>query len=143
MWPITLSRRVVLQRTRISRPRAPLSPLSPRFISVSSARCARKDSQDKDSLNPTAAEYGQSGSDDAAAANEDAAFNPNKTSPEEEVKTAEKGVDSNPLEVSPGNPEVSKPRESDEGGAQGSPKSSSGSGSGGGSPNKAGGGKSG
>ncbi|KAF2193972.1 hypothetical protein K469DRAFT_709451 [Zopfia rhizophila CBS 207.26] len=100
----------------------------------------RKDTQDKDSLKPTSSEYSKSGTDDAAAANEDAAFNPNKTRPDQEKKTAGKKGDGNPLEVSPGNQEVSKPRGDQEGGAQGSPRATS---SGGGSAPKSGGGKSG
>jgi hypothetical protein len=47
-----------------------------------------KDAQDKDSLKPRSTEYSKSSSDDDAAANEDAAFNPNKTRPEEEKSTA-------------------------------------------------------
>ncbi|KAF2472511.1 uncharacterized protein BDR25DRAFT_161451, partial [Lindgomyces ingoldianus] len=98
-------------------------PLTSRFLSSSPPHLyARKDTQDKDSLNPTSTEYSKSGSDDAAAASEDAAFNPNKTSPEHEKSTAGKEGDGNPLEVSPANPEVSKPRGDTEGGAQGSPR---------------------
>ncbi|KAF2259512.1 hypothetical protein CC78DRAFT_537046 [Lojkania enalia] len=99
----------------------------------------RKDTQDKDSLNPTSTEYSKSGSDDAAA-HDDAAFNPNKTSPETEKETTTSTAGNDPLNVSPGNPEVSKPRSSTEGGASEDPSQKS---SGGGSAPKAGGGKSG
>lgn len=114
-------------------------------------------------------EYSKSGGDSASAqATDDAAFNPQKTSPEEEHESARQeaggvswdiqtgGVEmltvrqesNNPLSVSPANPEISKPRGAQEGGAQGSPEETgSGSGrertSGGGSAQKSGGGSSG
>lgn len=154
---------------------------------------ARKDAQDKDSLKPEPNEYSKSGSDDAAAAVEDAAFDPSKTKPEEAHASAEKESgnvrqptplllfrhssiirsfvsssffsstfsalphfssliwitnsktqiqDSNPLDVSPANQEVSKARDPQEGGHEGS-SAESGQGpsdrartSGGGSPDK-------
>jgi hypothetical protein len=49
----------------------------------------RKDSQDKDDLNPRRSEYSQSGTDDAAAATEKTAFDPSQTSPEEQEQSAE------------------------------------------------------
>jgi len=103
----------------------------------------RKGAEDKDSINREPTEYSKSGTDDQAAAQEEAAFDPNDTNPESEKKTAGEGNDgrSNPLDVSPANPEVSKQQSPTEGGAE---KSSSESGaasdrgrtSGGGSPNK-------
>jgi hypothetical protein len=48
---------------------------------------ARKDAQDKDSLKPEPNDS-KSGSDDAAAATEKAAFDPSSTRPEEEQATA-------------------------------------------------------
>jgi hypothetical protein len=51
---------------------------------------ARKDTQDKDSLKPEPNEYSKSGSDDAAAATEKAAFDPSSTRPEEEQAIAGK-----------------------------------------------------
>lgn len=48
----------------------------------------RKDSQDKDSINREATEYAKSGTDDQTAAIEDAAFDPSKTDPEEQLQTA-------------------------------------------------------
>ncbi|KAL1388917.1 hypothetical protein HDK64DRAFT_270923 [Phyllosticta capitalensis] len=104
-----------------------------------------KDAQDKDSLNPTSTEYSKSGGDNAAAHTPDAAFNPNKTSPEEATKTAEResGEDTNPLDASPGNPDISKPRDPTEGGAEKGARNERARTSGGGSPKKAGGGKSG
>lgn len=127
-----------LQRT----PRAIVS--QPRFLSTTAPRFASKDAQDKDSLKPRSNEYSKSGSDDSAAAS-DAAFNPNKTSPEAAERTAEAegkedSGESDPLNVSPGNPEVSKPRPDQEGGADSGVRTKT---SGGGSPNKSGGSKSG
>ncbi|CAJ2504860.1 Uu.00g122540.m01.CDS01 [Anthostomella pinea] len=67
-----------------------------------------KDDQDRNSLKPRAHEYTGSGTDEGTAANEDAAFNPDKTSPEAAKETAGKGNDTNPLEVSPANPDTAK-----------------------------------
>jgi len=106
----------------------------------------RKDDQDRESLKPESTEYSKSGSDDSAAG-EGAAFDPSKTSPEAETGSSEKAEGKkSPLNVSPGNPEVSKARGPEEGGAQSSPGSSGSERSrtsGGGSAPKAGGGQSG
>lgn len=51
----------------------------------------RKDSQDRDSINTEATEYSKSGTDDGAAAQEEAAFDPKTTDPQEEKKIAGKG----------------------------------------------------
>jgi hypothetical protein len=115
--------------------------LYPRFLSTTPVtRFPRKDSQDKDSITVESNEYSKSGSDDAAATS-DAAFDPSKTSPEAAERTAENEEGGNSLNVSPGNAEVSKPRDPQEGGSGGS--AGTGGGSGGGSAPKAGGGKSG
>ncbi|KAL8643771.1 MAG: hypothetical protein Q9226_008134 [Calogaya cf. arnoldii] len=68
----------------------------------------RKDSQDKDSLQPEATEYSKSGTDDAAARQEDTAFDPGVTDPgAEKDKVGDKtGASNNPLEVSPANPDL-------------------------------------
>ena len=65
-----------------TRARAPLIVTS-RPFSQAPIRLARKDTQDKDSLKPEPNEYSKSGSDDAAAAVEGAAFDPSETRPEE------------------------------------------------------------
>ncbi len=52
----------------------------------------RKDSQDKDSINREATEYSKSGTDDSTAAQEEAAFDPNITSPDAEQKKAGEGM---------------------------------------------------
>ncbi|KAI9847996.1 MAG: hypothetical protein M1838_000668 [Thelocarpon superellum] len=87
---------------------------------TSTVRWPRKDSQDKDSINTEATEYSKSSTDDQAAREGDAAFDPNRTDPQEELEKAGEGhgSDGNPLEVSPANPDVSKPREGTEGGAE-------------------------
>jgi hypothetical protein len=103
--------------------RAPRAVVSqPRFLSTTAPRFASKDTGDKDTLKPRSNEYSKSGSDDSAAAS-DAAFNPNKTSPESAEQTAsaegrEDSAEGDPLNVSPGNPEVSKGRPAQEGGAE-------------------------
>ncbi|KAL8797774.1 MAG: hypothetical protein Q9195_000126 [Heterodermia aff. obscurata] len=99
----------------------------------------RKDSQDKDSINTEATEYSKSATDDESARQGNAAFDPNITDPhEQQGKAGEgRGDKTNPLEVSPANPEVSKQRSPQEGGAQNSGENSSRSRtSGGSSPNK-------
>ncbi|KAI7216151.1 hypothetical protein KC333_g5015 [Hortaea werneckii] len=107
--------------------------LAARQFQTSSRLCASKDAQGKDDLKPEPNEMSKSGSDDQAAAVEDAAFNPKKTSPEDEYNTAggesekhgvsgasQKKKMNNPLDVSPANHEVSKPRSGTEGGHEGS-----------------------
>ena len=51
----------------------------------------RKDSQDKDSVQPESSEYSKSGTDDGAASQDEAAFDPDQTSPQQEKDTAGKG----------------------------------------------------
>lgn len=67
-------------------------------------------------------QYSKSGTDDGASDESKAAYDPNITDPKQELKEAGKGEDGNPLDVSPANPEVSKPRGKQEGGAQNSGK---------------------
>lgn len=94
-----------------------------RFISTTPIRAATKGAEDKDSLNPQSTEYSKSGSDDQAA-HSDAAFNPNKTSPEEAEATAEReaGGKDNSLNASPGNKEISEPNSRGVGGNGAAPK---------------------
>ncbi|KAL8666927.1 MAG: hypothetical protein Q9202_001167 [Teloschistes flavicans] len=103
----------------------------------------RKDSQDKDSINTEATEYSKSGTDDASARHDDTAFDPSTTDPHEQKdQVGEKtGSSDNPLEVSPANHDISKPRHPQEGGAENSSRSSDTESareraSGGGSPSK-------
>lgn len=128
--------RAIQRLTRSSRP----ATFTSRFLSSTPARFAQKDAQEKDSLVPRSTEYSKSGSDDAAA-HSDAAFNPNKTSPEAAEATAEKeqGGKDNSLNASPGNHEISKPNDPNNGNGGAPDKKSSG----GGSAPKAGGNQSG
>jgi hypothetical protein len=97
----------------------------------------RKNAQNREDMNTESAEYSQSGSDPGAAMEEDA-FDPSKTKPEDEKASGGQN-----LEVSPGNSEVSKQRDMQEGGAEESGKDDSQKrGTGFGSPKKGGDGES-
>jgi len=76
-------------------------------------RRAYKDDQDRESLKPGRQETSKSGGDEEAAQS-DAAFDPNKTSPEEAKDAAGAEAGGNPLEVSPANKDVSRPRGGEE-----------------------------
>ena len=52
----------------------------------------RKDSQDKDSINTEATEYSKSATDDEGARQQDAAFNPDITDPQQQKDVAGKGT---------------------------------------------------
>jgi hypothetical protein len=67
-------------------------------------------------MNTEANEYAKSGTDASAASNEDAAFDPNITDPQEAKKKAGEGNKVNPLDASPANPEISKGTSEVEGG---------------------------
>lgn len=90
----------------------------------------KKDSMlDREKMNTESNEYSKSGSDAAAATEDQAAFDPDKTSPE-----SQKNSEGKPLEVSPGNHDVSQARDTEEGGSEkGVERTHS---SGGGSPSK-------
>ncbi|CAD6449107.1 1ed27ea8-744d-4c7a-b5bd-ed4049551cf9 [Sclerotinia trifoliorum] len=103
-----------LTRTTIhSKPILPLThPFTRPITNTPSTQFPRKDSQQKDSINTEATEYSKSGTDDAAAREQSAAFDPNITNPESEKDQAGKGEKKegygNPLEVSPANRDVSR-----------------------------------
>ena len=59
----------------------------------------RKDSQDRESINTDATEYSKSGSDDGAAAQDRAAYEPGRTDPGEAKEEAGKKVSSNPKRI--------------------------------------------
>ncbi|KAI1310702.1 hypothetical protein F5Y03DRAFT_392148 [Xylaria venustula] len=104
------------------------------------SRSPYKDDMDRESLKPKAHEYTQSGTDDeTAAAHGDAAFNPNKTSPEHEKDTAAQGAaqqgKQNPLESSPADHDFAKGGRTD---TKGNPQYGSSKRSGGGNAPKAG-----
>lgn len=108
-------------------------PLNTRanFLPTTSIRAATKGAEGKDTLKPVSTEYSKSGSDDSAA-HTDAAFNPQKTSPEEEEASVEKeaGGKANSLNASPGNKDISEPNSPDVGGNGAAPaKKQSGAGS--------------
>jgi len=53
----------------------------------------RKNAQDRESIDTEATEYTKSGTDDGAAQQEEAAFDPKQTRPEQEKKTAGEGME--------------------------------------------------
>lgn len=79
-----------------------------------SSRCASSDAQkqkeaqlDRTKIDRQSNEYSKSGTDDASAEQENAAFDPNSSNdPKEAMKEAGKGSDQ-PLDMSPADPEVS------------------------------------
>ncbi|KAL7951854.1 hypothetical protein V8C42DRAFT_305428 [Trichoderma barbatum] len=82
----------------------------PRLYHTSTTlRIPYKDSQNRESLKPGSNDGTKSGRDDDVAAQKDAAFNPSKTSPEEEREAAGQGNETNPLDASGANQEFSKP----------------------------------
>lgn len=107
------------------RPRSHLRPLSTtpyRFAADQdperNKHPQREAQQDRKKLDPEATEYSKSGSDDTAAANEDAAFDPNITDPEEAKKKAGEGNEVNPLDASPANQEISQGTDEAKGGSK-------------------------
>lgn len=98
----------------------------------------KEDHMERDRLNPTSTEYSKTGSDDAAAHMDDAAFNPDKTSPEEALGSAEResgevrhqqqqqssSQEPSPLNVSPGNRDVSATKDPKQSGPDRSPSES-------------------
>jgi len=72
--------------------------------------------QNRHKLDPQANEYAKSGSDDTAAKQDEAAFDPNITDPQEAKRKAGEGNRVNPLDASPANPEISKGTAEEEGG---------------------------
>ncbi len=61
------------------------------FSQAPLSKYPRKGSEDKDSINTEATEYSKSGTDDAAARQEEAAFDPKTTDPGKEKKVAGEG----------------------------------------------------
>jgi hypothetical protein len=75
----------------VRQPAYPTSIRLQRLHQSSLIRLPRKDSQDKDSINTDATEYTKSGTDDDAARNEKAAFDPSQTTPGKEKEKAGEG----------------------------------------------------
>lgn len=69
-------------------------------------------------MNTDANEYAKSSTDDTMAQNEEAAFDPSITDPQEAKKKAGEGNQVNPLDASPANPELSQHTSEVEGGAK-------------------------
>lgn len=69
-------------------------------------------------MSPETNEYAKSSTDDSTAANEEAAFDPNITDPEEARKKAGEGNQVNPLDSSPANPDLSSGTAEEEGGSK-------------------------
>ena len=67
-------------------------PMHRQFSQTSYYALPRKDSQDKDSINTEATEYSKSATDDEGARQEDAAFNPDITDPQEQKDKAGEGT---------------------------------------------------
>lgn len=99
---ITMSRSMGRWAFRMEWTYGPLSRypgLQPRFhpytrrplSQTTRSQLPRKDSQDRNSINTEATEYTKSGTDDQAAQQEEAAFDPSKTSPEEQKAKAGEG----------------------------------------------------
>ncbi|KAL2440747.1 hypothetical protein ABEF95_004432 [Exophiala dermatitidis] len=97
---------------------------------------ARQAQHDRKKLDPESTEYAKSGSDDTAAANEDAAFNPNITDPQEAKKKAGEGNEVNPLDASPANPDISQGTAEEKGGLKKKMSEGGGGRQGGGEPGK-------
>jgi hypothetical protein len=89
MIPGPITRRFAAMQPRIlSQRQYAKSIISSRPFSYTRNLQARKDTQDKDSLKPEPYEYSKSGTDDQAARVEQTAFDPSKTSPEEQHDAA-------------------------------------------------------
>jgi hypothetical protein len=73
--------------------------------------------ESRHNINTAADEYAQSGSDDSAAKNEEAAFG-RESDPEKAKQKAGEGNKVNPLDASPANPDISQPTSEVEGGAK-------------------------
>lgn len=126
MAPIQLSRLAFRRTVNLGRPSSPWIQVQSRSITYTTPLTfPRKDSQDKDSINTEATENTKSGTDDQAASNQ-AAFDPSTTRPGQEKVESEQEKDGDPLDVSAANPDVSKARPPQEGGAQKNASSSGG-----------------
>lgn len=86
--------------------------------STNAAEAKKSAIKDREKINTDADEYSQSGTDDATARNEQAAFDPNITDPQEAKEKAGEGNEVNPLEASPANPDLSRGTAEEQGGAK-------------------------
>ncbi|KAI0164201.1 hypothetical protein GGR57DRAFT_452715 [Xylariaceae sp. FL1272] len=102
--------RTFIRRSALASPR---QTFAPRTLHQTALRSAYKDDQDRESLKPKAHEYTASGTDeDTAASHGDAAFNPEKTSPEAAKQSAAEGAKQqgkdSPLQNSPADKEFAE-----------------------------------
>lgn len=75
-------------------------PIHRQFSQTLSFALPRKDSQDKDSINTEATEYSKSATDDEGARQEDAAFDPDITDPQEQKDKAGEGTGKGTVSIS-------------------------------------------
>ncbi|KAI1611603.1 hypothetical protein EDD37DRAFT_650640 [Exophiala viscosa] len=119
---VNLTRTVLRTQVRIQSNVRPLSTSPYRFASredpEENKHPQRETQLDREKMNPEANEYAKSSSDDSAAKNEDAAFDPDITDPEEARKKAGEGNDVNPLDSSPANPDISSGTAEEQGGSK-------------------------
>jgi len=85
---------------------------------TSNSNPQRDAQEDREKIDRQSNEYAKSGTDDASAGQEEAAFDPNSSNdPEDERKKAGEGNDVSPLDASPANPEFSSGTSEVSGGA--------------------------
>lgn len=84
-------RRVLNPQSILPKPTTTTTSTIRQFSLTAKAFYPRKDSQDKHSIDTEATEYSKSGTDDAAARQSEAAFDPSTTDPQEEKKIAGDG----------------------------------------------------
>jgi hypothetical protein len=84
-------------------------PISPTRRAHSNPNPQRSAQDDREKISTDANEYAKSGTDDTVAGNEQAAFDPSITDPQEAKKKAGEGNEVNPLDASPANPKLSRP----------------------------------
>jgi hypothetical protein len=89
---ISISHPVHCKPTPLRHPHAPIFTVRS-FHFQPAYNYPRKGAEDKDSIDREPTEYSKSGTDDQAAAQEEAAFNPHDTNPESQKKTAGEGND--------------------------------------------------
>jgi len=73
---------------------------------------------DREKIDRDPNEYSKSGTDESSANNEEAAFDPNITDPQEAKEKAGEGNEVNPLDASPANPDISSGTAEAEGGSK-------------------------
>lgn len=130
--PLLRGNTAILHYSRLGLPRPHLRCSSqarrPFSVSVHIFQTGNGNDQDKKSslmdrgaVNTESNEYSQTASDGVAAEKEDPAFEPGNNDPKSEMATSQHGAPdgTGPLNVSPANRELSKPRDEQEGVAKG------------------------